>query len=101
MESTKINKLGLEFVQKCVEILLLNGLDNSLLFQDLSKDCNFVIAKELLINGLSKNDVNRLKCLDEVSSIHVSLSLKLFVQYLKKPLFTEELYCDFIEASSK
>ena len=99
MESTKINRLGLEFVQKCVEILLHNGLNNKLLFQNEGPD--YKMVQELLTNGLSKNNVNRLKCLDEICSIRVSLSLKLYFQYLQNPLFTEALFNDFIEATSK
>lgn len=99
MESMKINKLGLEFVQKCVEILLVIGLEDKLLFQNKSPD--YEIAIELIQNGLSKNDVNRLTYLDEVGSAHVSLSLQLFFQHLQNPLFTEALFNDFIEAASK
>lgn len=99
MESTKINKLGLEFVQKCVEILVVIGLDDTSLFQNESTD--YEIAIELLTNGLSKNNVNRLKCLDDICSSHVSLSLKLYFQYLQNPLFPETLFNDFIKATSK
>lgn len=99
MKSTKIDRLGLELVQKCVEILLVTGLDNKLLFQNEVSD--YEIAKELLTNGLSKNDVNKLECFDEVCSIHVSLTLKLFLQCLHNPLLTEALFDDFIETTSK